>query len=206
VFTGLITHVGAVEGVADTAAGRAFTIAVPWSDLIIGESIACQGVCLTVTAATPGEFTVAAVTTTLARTTLGDWRTGQRVNLERALRATDRLGGHLVQGHVDGVGEVEAVRHEGDARVIEVNLWEGAEALCVPQGSIALDGVSLTIHALRPPHGVAVAVIDHTRTHTTLGDRRPGDRVNVELDLVGKYIRQIAAPWGATGAAADSGL
>lgn len=194
-FTGLISHVGDVVDVARTAAGRVMTVSAPWDDVVEGESIALDGVCLTATAQSPWRFSVAAVETTIDRTTAGAWSAGTRVNLERALRAGDRLGGHLVQGHVDGVGEIVSVRQQGDALLIDVSVWEGAEALCVPQGSITIDGVSLTVHALTAPRTVQVSVIDYTRRHTTLGDRKSGDRVNVELDVIGKYVRQLAAPW-----------
>ena len=183
--------------VAETGSGRAITVVVAWDDLAEGESIALDGVCLTVTSVEPGQFSIAAVDTTLDRTTIGAWSAGQKVNLERALRAGDRLGGHFVQGHVDGVGEVAGTRWTEDAFVIDVALWDGAEALCVPQGSIAIDGVSLTIHAVLAPRLVDVSIIEYTRVHTTLGARRAGDRVNVELDVIGKYVRQLAAPWTA---------
>jgi riboflavin synthase len=189
--------VGEIVRVAETAAGRALTIAVAWDDLAEGESIALDGVCLTVTADEPGQFSVAAVDTTLDRTTIGGWSEGRRVNLERALRAGDRLGGHFVQGHVDGVGEVKATRWTDDALIVEVALWEGSEVLCVPQGSITIDGVSLTIHAVLAPRLVDVSIIEYTRDHTTLGARRAGDSVNIELDIIGKYVRQLAAPWSA---------
>lgn len=196
-FTGLITHVGAVVRVADTAAGRALSISAPWPDVVDGESIAVDGVCLTVTDRADDGFTVSAVPTTVACTTIGAWHAGRRVNLERALRAADRLGGHIVQGHVDGVGTVTSRRDEGSALLVDVALWDGAEALCVPKGSVTIDGVSLTIHDLTSPHIVTVSLIDHTRRHTTLDDRRVGDAVNVELDVIGKYVRHMLAPWGA---------
>jgi riboflavin synthase len=198
VFTGLISHIGDVADIARTAAGRVVTVNVPWSDIAEGESIAIDGVCLTATANAQGRFTVAAVETTIDKTTAGFWRKGSRVNLERALRAGDRLGGHIVQGHVDGVGEIVNVHQQGDALLIDVALWEGADSLCVPQGSITIDGVSLTVHSLPAPRTVRVSIIDYTRRHTTLGDRKPGDRVNIELDVIGKYVRQLVAPWSAT--------
>jgi riboflavin synthase len=160
-----------------------------------GESIAINGVCLTATDMTAGAFNVAAVETTLDKTTAGSWRTGTRVNLERALRVGDRLGGHIVQGHVDGVAEVSAVRQQGDALLLDITLWDGADLLCVPQGSITIDGVSLTVHSTPAPRTVSVSIIDYTKRHTTLGDRIAGDRVNIELDVIGKYVRQLAAPW-----------
>jgi riboflavin synthase len=198
VFTGLISHIGELTRVAQDPSGRELTVTVPWTDLAIGESVAIDGVCLTVVELTQGAFTAAAVTPTVNVTTVGGWRTGRMVNLERALRASDRLGGHIVQGHVDGVGEVTSVRHEGDAVLLDVTLWDGADALCVRKGSIAIDGVSLTVFAIAGGT-VTVSLIDHTRRNTTLGDRRAGERVNVELDVIGKYVRQLVAPWG-TGA------
>ncbi len=195
-FTGLISHIGDVTDVASTAAGRVITVTVPWTDIVDGESIAIDGVCLTVMRIVDGAFSVAAVETTLDRTTIGSLRAGSRVNLERALRMGDRLGGHMVQGHVDGVADVSAVQQQGAALLIDVNLWEGAGALCVPQGSITIDGVSLTVHSLPAPQTARVSIIEHTRNHTTLGQRATGDRVNIELDIIGKYVRQLAAPYG----------
>lgn len=194
-FTGLVSDIGELTNVAVTPVGRALTVRVPWTDLREGESVACDGVCLTATSVKPGAFTVAAIGPTLERTTIGGWRAGTRINLERALRVGDRLGGHLVQGHVDGVAEVAATRHEDDALVLDLAMWSAAEGLSVPQGSITVDGVSLTVQALAAPRTVSVAIIDYTRTHTTLGARRAGDRVNIELDIIGKYVRQAVAPW-----------
>lgn len=194
-FTGLISHIGDVLNVARTDAGRTLTVSSPWTDIADGESIAIDGVCLTATSSTAGSFTVSAVATTLDRTTIGAWTAGRRVNLERALRAGDRLGGHLVQGHVDGIAEVTSARMQGDALIIDIATWEGADALCVPQGSITIDGVSLTVYAIPAPRVVSVSIIEYTRKHTTLGDRKAGDRVNIELDVIGKYVRQMATPW-----------
>lgn len=196
-FTGLITHIGEVVHVAEAAAGREFSISSPWTDLVDGESIAVDGVCLTVTGSERGTFRVAAVTTTLACTTLGAWRVGRRVNLERALRASDRLGGHIVQGHVDGVGTVVSRRRDDTAVLLDVRMWDGADAFCVPKGSVTIDGVSLTIQDLPAPHTITLSLIDHTLRHTTLDDRQIDDAVNVELDVIGKYVRHMLAPWGA---------
>lgn len=202
-FTGLITHVGTVHAIRDADRGREVVIAAGWNDLAVGESIAVDGACLTVDTIADGTFSVAAVGTTLARTHVGTWRTGRRVNLERALRATDRLGGHIVQGHVDGVGTVAAARmsDDGSAWLLDVALWDGVEGLCVPFGSIALDGVSLTVNTLATRE-VGVSVVPHTRAHTTLAERRVGDPVHVEFDVVGKYVRQLVGPWSAAIAAA----
>ena len=198
-FTGLVDDVGTIEHVATTEAGREFRIRSRYTGLGEGESIACEGVCLTVRefGATDGGswFTVAAVVTTLERTALGGWEAGRRVNLERALRAGDRLGGHLVQGHVDGVGIVRSVERRGDAWLIDVALPEGFDALLVPHGSITVDGVSLTVNALPAPGVVQLSIIEYTHRHTTLGQRRPGDPVHVEADVIGKHVQRLLAPY-----------
>lgn len=200
-FTGLVTAIGTVTEVRATPAGRELRVAAPYEGLAEGESIACNGACLTVRERGDGWFTTAAVTTTLARTTIGAWGRGTRLNLERALRLGDRLGGHVVQGHVDGVGTVEAERTEGDAWLVDVRLPAGLWALMVPHGSLALDGVSLTVNALPAPDVVQVSLIEYTRRHTTLGDRRPGDALHVEADCLAKFIQRLAAPYGAAAAA-----
>jgi riboflavin synthase len=133
---------------------------------------------------------------------LGEWRAGRDVNLERALRAGDRLGGHLVQGHVDGVGEVLAVERAGDAWLIDVALPDELDALMVPHGSVTVDGVSLTVNALPRPGVLQLSVIEYTHRHTTLGQRAAGDRVHVEGDVVGKYVRRLVGPYLAAGAGA----
>lgn len=193
-FTGLIEDVGTIERVDDTAAGRELRVRCRWDDLVDGESIAVNGACLTVREQGAGWFTAAAVVTTLDRTTIGDWRSGTRVNLERAMRVGDRLGGHLVQGHVDGVGFVRAVRHAGDARLVDVALPPDLAELMVPHGSLAVDGVSLTVNALPSAGIVQLSLIDYTLRHTTLGALEPGARVHVEGDVIGKFVRQLAAP------------
>jgi riboflavin synthase len=194
VFTGLVDDVGTLAAVTETAAGRTCTVRCRYEDLAIGESIACNGACLTVLERGPGWFTVAAVTTTLGRTTIGTWRVGTRLNLERAMRANDRLGGHLVQGHVDAVGEVRETRASGDAWLIEVAVPPEIDELLVPCGSITVDGVSLTVNALPAPGIVQVSIIEHTRRHTTLGALRRGDHVHLEGDVVGKYVRRLLQP------------
>jgi riboflavin synthase len=194
-FTGLVDDVGVVERVERADAGRRLRIVSRYSGLAIGESIAVNGACLTVLAIGEGWFEVAAVVTTLGRTTIGDWSDGRRVNLERAMRLGDRLGGHLVQGHVDGVGEVEAVERRGDALLVNVRLPAELEPLMVLHGSVAVDGVSLTVNALPSPGILQLSLIDHTARQTTLGALRAGDEVHVEADLVGKYVRQLVAPY-----------
>ena len=194
-FTGLVDAVGTVERVETTAAGREFTVRSGYEGLAEGESIAVDGACLTVLRHGPGWFAVAAVVTTLGRTTLGGWAAGRRVNLERALRAGDRLGGHLVQGHVDAVGEVVRVEQRADARLVDVRVPAELAELLVPHGSIAVDGVSLTVNALPARDVVGLSIIDHTLRHTTLGDRAPGDGVHVEGDVIGKYVKRLLAPY-----------
>ncbi len=204
-FTGLVDDVGRIEAVTTTEAGREFRVRTRYRDLVEGESIACDGACLTVRdfgADVEGAwFTVAAVVTTLGRTVLGEWAVGRAVNLERALRAGDRLGGHLVQGHVDGVGTVLAVERRGDAWVVDVALPPELDALMVPHGSVTVDGVSLTVNALPRPGVLQLSIIEYTHRHTTLGLRRPGDRVHVEGDVIGKYVRRLVAPYLAAAAA-----
>ena len=193
-FTGLIEQVGEIESVRQTDAGRELRIRAPFTDLANGESIAINGACLTVREVGAGWFDVAAVVTTLERTTVGDWKKGTRVNLERALRPGDRLGGHIVQGHVDCVGVVAAVEQAGDALLVDVSLPPSIEPLFVLHGSIAVDGVSLTVNELRPS-GVQLSLIDYTLRHTTLGELRVGSRVQVEADVIAKHVRRLLEPY-----------
>ena len=199
-FTGLIDDVGTIDRVADTAAGRELRVRCRYDDLVDGESIAVNGACLTVRDREPHAFTVAAVRTTLERTTVGDWQVGDRVNLERALRLGDRLGGHLVQGHVDGVGRVAAVVQAGDARLVDVAVPDELAPLMVPHGSITVDGVSLTVNALPQPGVVQLSLIEYTLRHTTLGRLVAGDRVHVEADVLGKFVSQLVRPYLAAAA------
>lgn len=192
-FTGLIADVGSLDRVAETEAGREFRISCAFPDLVAGESVAVNGACLTVRECGPGWFTAAAVTTTLGRTAMAGWNVGRRVNLERALRATDRLGGHFVLGHVDAVADVSDVSVVGDARLVELALPESLGPLVVPHGSISIDGVSLTVNTLRDPATVQLSLIDFTLQHTTLGALRVGDAVHVEVDVIGKYVQRLAA-------------
>lgn len=194
-FTGLIDDVGTIERVAETPAGLEFTIACRYTDLADGESIAVQGACLTVREQTPHHMVVAAVETTLGRTALSDWRVGTRVNLERSLRVGDRLGGHIVQGHVDAVATVADVVRSGDALLIDIALPPDLTPLMVPHGSVAVDGVSLTVNDLPREHVLQVSLIEYTLRHTTLGDLRVGARVHIEADVMGKYARQLLAAY-----------
>ena len=202
-FTGLVDDVGTIERVATTGAGREFHIRCGYDAVRAGESIAVNGVCLTVRDQGPRWFAAAAMTTTVARTTMGRWSAGRRVNLERALRVGDPLGGHLVQGHVDGIGRIRDVRQEGDARLVDVRLPASLAELVVPRGSIALDGVSLTVSDVLDGDAVRVSLIDYTLRHTTLGDWRRGDEVHVEGDIIGKYVQRLVAAYRAPVADAE---
>lgn len=193
-FTGIVDGVGTIESVKNTDAGRELRVRSPYTDLKEGESIALSGVCLTVRAFGDGWFDVAAVTTSLGRTTIGGWREGTRVNLERALRFGDRLGGHLVQGHVDCTMPVISTEEDGDALLVNLDVPPVYESLIVLHGSIAVDGVSLTVNRVHPG-GLQLSLIEYTLRHTTLGDLRPGQLVNVETDMIGKHVQQLLLPF-----------
>ncbi len=196
-FSGLVDSVGTIEHVAETGAGREFRIACGYDDLADGESIAVNGACLTVREHGGGWFTAAAVVTTVDRTTVGAWTPERRVNLERAMRLGDRLGGHLVLGHVDGVARVQAVEQRADARLVDLALPSALAELMVAHGSLAVDGVSLTVNELPAPDVVQISLIDYTIRHTTLGMLREGDDVHVEADVIGKYVQRLTAPYRA---------
>jgi riboflavin synthase len=193
-FTGLIEAIGEIDNVRQTDAGLELQIRAQFNDLAAGESIAVNGACLTVREFGPDSFDVAAVTTTLDRTAIGAWKRGTRVNLERSLRATDRLGGHLVQGHVDCVGVVVARKFAGDALLIDVAIPVSIQPLFVLHGSIAVDGVSLTVNDLKPT-GVQLSLIEYTLRHTTLGDLEAGSKVHVEADMIAKHVRRLVEPY-----------
>ncbi|MCZ6857105.1 MAG: riboflavin synthase [Gemmatimonadetes bacterium] len=192
-FTGIIEAQGTVQAVGTDGDRLKLTIAAPapFDDLALGESVALNGACLTVMELGPGNFSVEAVVTTRERTTLGDMGVGARVNLERALAVGERLGGHFVQGHVDGVAEVLDVTPRGDAVLIDVKVPGEIAAVTVLHGSIALDGVSMTVNAIPEPGVVQVSVIPFTHEHTTLGTLSVGDRIHVEGDMLGKFVKQL---------------
>jgi len=190
-FTGIITAVGTVQQARHTASGIELTITSSYSDVGLGESIAVDGACLTVQAIQPGGFTAHVVRTSLGRTRFGDYAEGRRVNLERALRMGDRLGGHLVQGHVDGVGEVVQVVEGPDARLLDIKVPDEVAHVSIPLGSITVDGVNLIVNAIPGPLVIQISLIPFTLQHTTLDERRAGDRVHLEADTIGKYVAAL---------------
>ena len=193
-FTGLIEQVGVVEIARDTPAGRELRITASLPDLRNGDSVAVNGACLTVRGLGPGWFEAAAVVTTLERTMIGDWKAGTRLNLERALRADARLGGHIVQGHVDCVATVTAREDRGDAVLIDLDLPATITPLFVQHGSVAVDGVRLTVNDLRP-RGLQVSLIEYTLRGTTLGDLRAGGRAHIEADVIAKHVKRLLDPY-----------
>jgi riboflavin synthase len=190
-FTGLITAVGEVRRVDRSPEGLELTIGAPYEDLTPGESVAVDGACLTVQALGDGGFTAHVIRTSLERTRFGEYAPGQRVNLERALRIGDRLGGHLVQGHVDGVGMVERLGQRDDARLVDLRLPDEVARISIPLGSITVDGVSLTVNSKPASEVIQISLIPFTLQHTTLGERRVGDRVHLEADAIGKYVAAL---------------
>ena len=188
-FTGLVAGRGTVVGVTPSEAGARIEIESPLAaELAPGDSIAINGACLTAREISGSRFQADVVWETLRRTTLGELSGGSPVNLELALRASDRLGGHFVLGHVDGMGEVRAVHDSG---AIEVSIDEDLARYVVEKGSIALDGVSLTVAALDGAT-VTIALIPETREATTLGALAPGSRLNVEVDILAKHLERLA--------------
>lgn len=193
-FTGLIEEIGHLDAVDRSEAGIELRIGTTWSDLAEGESISVNGVCLTVREKGAGWFTVAAATMTVDRTTIEGWEPGKGLHLERAMRADTRLGGHFVQGHVDGVGVVKKIKQKGDALLVDVKLPKGLSETLVLHGSVTLDGVSLTVNDLEGDK-LQVALIEYTLSHSSLGELEKGSRVNVETDVIGKYVQRLAAPY-----------
>src|SRR5438034_6467184 len=189
-FTGILDAGGKRDAVRVNN-GVELRVKASYKGVKKGESIAVNGACLTVEKVVKGTFTVHAVETTLGRTLIGEWQKGRSVNLERALRAGDRFGGHFVEGHVDGVGTVEGVAEVDDAMLVDIRVPPEVEETTVLHGAITVDGVSLTVNALAEDGIVQVSLVPFTREHTTLGKLASGDRVHVEADVLGKYVRQL---------------
>ena len=192
-FTGIVTDLGRVRAISKTGDTRFdFATGYDTAEIAIGASIACSGPCLTVVDKGRGWFAVEASAETLARTTLGGWTVDAPVNFERALRIGEELGGHIVSGHVDGVATVVETRAEGDSTRFVFAPPEGFARYVVPKGSIALDGVSLTVNEVDET-GFGVNIISHTRRHTTFGGLAEGDRVNFEVDTIARYVDRLMA-------------
>ncbi len=192
-FTGLVADIGNVLRRKSTGQGVTLSIETGFdtADIELGESIAIDGACLTVTAIGDNHFDVDASPETLSRTTLGDRRPGHGVHLERALRLGDRLGGHLVLGHVDGVGSLRNRRRDGNAWLLEIDAPPAVSPFLIEKGSITVDGVSLTVNHFDDAR-FGLAIIPHTAEKTLLADYQPGRRVNLEADIIGKYVRKFA--------------
>ena len=187
-FTGLIEATGQVEAMRASAAGGRLRVQTPFAtDLQLGDSVAVNGVCLTAVEVDRDGFAADVAPVTLGVTALGDLAPGRRVNLERAVRADTRIGGHFVLGHVDATGRIVELRQDGDAWRLVVAIPESMAALVIPKGSIAIDGISLTVAAIEGPQIVA-QIIPFTFAHTTLAAAAAGDRVNLEFDVLGKYV------------------
>jgi riboflavin synthase len=193
VFTGLVVGMGRVAGVERSAAGARVRIETPLArELKAGDSIAVNGVCLSAAKLEDSWFVADAMNETLTRTSLGDLTAGTQVNLELPLRAGDRLGGHMVQGHVDGVGRVASVTDDGFSRRIEIEAPPQVLRYVIEKGSIAIDGVSLTVTAVLSG-SFTVSLIPETLQRTNLGRAQPGDRVNLEADVLAKYVEKLMA-------------
>ena len=188
-FTGIVTDVGRVRAVRDTKRDRRFEIetAFDTTTLDLGASVSHAGCCLTLVDKGPGWFAVEVSGETLAMSTLGDWREGRRVNLERAARVGDEMGGHIVSGHVDGVGEVVSIEPEGGSHRIRVRAPRPLHRYIAPKGSITVEGVSLTVNEVEDDV-FGLNIIPHTWDVTTLGELKPGSRVNLEIDMLARYL------------------
>lgn len=203
-FTGIVEEVGIIESVRELGNGRAFRVRARavLEGLELGDSVSVDGACQTVTELWDAGFAIQSVATTLERTTLGEFRVGRRVNLERALAFGERLGGHLVQGHVDAVGEVVSIEPREELVLIDFRMPESIAAVTVLHGSITVNGISLTVNALPAPGVCQVSIIPFTWEHTAIRDLAVGDGVNLEGDLIGKYVRHLL---GSPGGAAPEG-
>lgn len=197
-FTGIIEEIGTlIEKKGTTSSFRLKIGAKTLQNLSPGDSVSVDGVCLTVEKSSDAEFTVYASPETISRTTLADKKSGSPVNLERAMLPTTRLNGHFVLGHVDGVGKVTDIKQEGDSWRFFLRIPETVLAFCVEKGSIAIDGVSLTIVGLESEkYTIETAIIPFTYEHTTLKSLKPGDTINIEADIFAKYAKKFLEPYG----------
>ena len=190
-FTGIITAIGQIEELKD-AGDRWLKVTTPWAcdKIDLGASIACSGVCLTVVERADNWFAVEVSAESLSRTTIGGWQKGSQINLERALRLGDELGGHIVSGHVDGMASIEAITPIGDSHKLDIRVPEDVSKFIAEKGSVTLDGVSLTVNEVEGSC-FAVNIIDHTWTHTTLGHATIGQQLNLEIDMLARYVSRL---------------
>jgi len=190
-FTGIITAIGQIEELKDTG-DRWLKITTPWAcdKIDLGASIACSGVCLTVVERADNWFAVEVSAESMSRTTIGGWQKGSQINLERALRLGDELGGHIVSGHVDGLASIEAITPIGDSHKLDIRVQDDMSKFIAEKGSVALDGVSLTVNEVEGSC-FAVNIIDHTWTHTTLGHATIGQKLNLEIDMLARYVSRL---------------
>jgi riboflavin synthase len=204
-FSGIVEEVGTVELAVDKGGGRELVIAAATvlEDLSVSDSINIDGACQTVVEMGSGAFKVQTIATTLSRTTFGEFRRGRKVNLERSIAAGQRFGGHFVQGHVDGVGVVTSVKRQGDMWLVRFTLPATVEPFTILHGSIAVDGVSLTVNALPEPGTAEVALIPYTYEHTSLARLAPGARLNLEADMIGKYVARVVLQGGRAAGSSD---
>lgn len=190
-FTGIITDIGTVRAVRKAGDTRfEITTAYDLGTVDMGASIACNGCCLTVIEKGPDWFAIQASAETLSKTTLGDWGQGTRINLERALKIGDELGGHIVSGHVDGLGEIVSITPEGDSQRFRFRVPNELARFIAPKGSVAIDGTSLTVNEVEG-NVFGVNIIPHTQAVTTWGTMRVGQRVNIEIDMLARYVARL---------------
>ena len=191
-FTGIVERIGEIKEAKGSEKGLSLWVSVPdfFDDLKIGDSVAVNGVCLTAKTIGSGGFTADVSAETISRTTFGRIKAGGRVNLERALRLSDRLGGHIVTGHIDGIARLKEARKEGESLRLSFFLDKELLRYVINKGSIAIDGISLTVNEVGGD-GFSVNIIPHTARNTTILDKKAGDEVNIEVDVIGKYVERL---------------
>jgi riboflavin synthase len=190
-FTGIISAIGRIDDIQKPGDWR-LKITTPWdcAKIDLGASIACSGVCLTVVERDADWFAVEVSAESLSRTTIGTWQAGTQINLERALRLGDELGGHIVSGHVDGLAIIDQITRSGDSHELEISVPEALSKFIAEKGSVSLDGISLTVNAIEDSH-FGVNIIDHTWVHTTLGHAAIGQHLNLEIDMLARYVSRL---------------